>query len=253
MAQTIKNLPAMQETQVQLRVRKSPWEREWLPTPVFLPGESHIFTLLISWDLWVGLWVGCYPLQYSCLENSMDRGAWRGTVWGLWRVRHNWATNTCTFHFHTHIQHCTNVNFIAFHAHSHHSYFSQCGQAWLQSAWTATLCLKHTIYCWLYPCVCRGLRLLRPTSPLNGPRWPLLRVGFPSLEILSTPVLPSPGTTLRYGHALLVSFCFSWKTCFPKFLFQDHWILLPTTESALLIRSVNVDGHTLLLCPSFNI
>ena len=52
-AQTMKNLPAMQETQVQLWVRKSPWEREWLPTPVFLPGESHIFMLLISWDLWV--------------------------------------------------------------------------------------------------------------------------------------------------------------------------------------------------------
>ena len=40
-AQTIKNLPAMQETQVQLWVRKSPWEREWLPTPVFLPGEFY--------------------------------------------------------------------------------------------------------------------------------------------------------------------------------------------------------------------
>ena len=23
------------------------------------------------------------PLQYSCLENSMDRGAWRATVYGL--------------------------------------------------------------------------------------------------------------------------------------------------------------------------
>ena len=22
----------------------------------------------------------CYPLQYSCLENAMDRGAWRATV-----------------------------------------------------------------------------------------------------------------------------------------------------------------------------
>ena len=22
-------------------VRKTPWRREWLPTPVFLPGESH--------------------------------------------------------------------------------------------------------------------------------------------------------------------------------------------------------------------
>ena len=23
------------------------------------------------------------PLQYSCLENSMDRGAWRATVYGV--------------------------------------------------------------------------------------------------------------------------------------------------------------------------
>ena len=28
-------------------------------------------------------------LQYSCLENSMDRGAWWGTVRGLQRVRHD--------------------------------------------------------------------------------------------------------------------------------------------------------------------
>ena len=24
-----------------------------------------------------------YPLQYSCLENSMDRGAWQATVHGI--------------------------------------------------------------------------------------------------------------------------------------------------------------------------
>ena len=24
-----------------------------------------------------------YPLQYSCLENSVDRGAWRATVQGV--------------------------------------------------------------------------------------------------------------------------------------------------------------------------
>ena len=23
------------------------------------------------------------PLQYSCLENSMDRGTWQATVWGV--------------------------------------------------------------------------------------------------------------------------------------------------------------------------
>ena len=26
-------------------VRKIPWEREWQPTPVFLPGESHAQTM----------------------------------------------------------------------------------------------------------------------------------------------------------------------------------------------------------------
>ena len=29
------------------------------------------------------------PLQYSCLENPMDRGAWGVTVHGLQRVRHD--------------------------------------------------------------------------------------------------------------------------------------------------------------------
>ena len=36
-----------------------------------------------------------YPLQYSCLENSMERGAWQATVYG-WdhRVGHAYMTNT---------------------------------------------------------------------------------------------------------------------------------------------------------------
>ena len=40
-----------------------------------------------------------YPLQYSCPENSMDRGACWATVQstGLQRVGHNWVTNTFTF------------------------------------------------------------------------------------------------------------------------------------------------------------
>ena len=28
-----------------------------------------------------------YPLQYSCLENSIDRGAWQATVHGLSKSR----------------------------------------------------------------------------------------------------------------------------------------------------------------------
>ena len=66
-AQTVKNLPAMQET---LQVLPPGWRS---------PGEGH-----------------GNPLQYSCLENSMDRGAWWTMYgpWGLQRLGHNWGTNT---------------------------------------------------------------------------------------------------------------------------------------------------------------
>ena len=50
MAQLVKNLPAMQETQVQSVVRKDSLEKE---------------------------------MAYSCLENSIDRGAWQATVHGI--------------------------------------------------------------------------------------------------------------------------------------------------------------------------
>ena len=33
------------------------------------------------------------PLQYSCLENPMDRGAWWAAVHGVTRVGPNWATS----------------------------------------------------------------------------------------------------------------------------------------------------------------
>ena len=32
------------------------------------------------------------PLQYSCLENPMDRGTWRATVHGVTRVGHDLVT-----------------------------------------------------------------------------------------------------------------------------------------------------------------
>ena len=40
-AQRVKNLPAVQETQVDSCMGKMPWRREWKPTPVSLPEESH--------------------------------------------------------------------------------------------------------------------------------------------------------------------------------------------------------------------
>ena len=38
------------------------------------------------------------PLQYSCLENSMDRGAWQATVHGLARVQHDLALSSFLSH-----------------------------------------------------------------------------------------------------------------------------------------------------------
>ena len=36
------------------------------------------------------------PLQYSCLENPMDRGAWWATIHGSQRVGYNWSNLACT-------------------------------------------------------------------------------------------------------------------------------------------------------------
>ena len=66
-AQMVKNLPGMWETWVQSWVRKIPWRKKWQP----LPGNSN-------------------PLQCSCLENLMDRGAWWAIhSMGFQRVRHS--------------------------------------------------------------------------------------------------------------------------------------------------------------------
>ena len=40
-----------------------------------------------------------YPLQYSCLENSMDRGAWRALVPGV--AKSDMTEQACA-HTHTH-------------------------------------------------------------------------------------------------------------------------------------------------------
>ena len=47
--QTVKNPPAMWETWVSSLVWEDPWRREWLPTPVFWPGECR--GLYSQWDL----------------------------------------------------------------------------------------------------------------------------------------------------------------------------------------------------------
>ena len=54
MAQCVKNLPAVQEAR-EMQVRSLVWEN--------VPGEGH-----------------GNPLQYSCLENPKEKGAWWATV-----------------------------------------------------------------------------------------------------------------------------------------------------------------------------
>ena len=40
------------------------------------------------------------PLQYSCLENPMDRGAWKAAVHGVAEGRTRLSDFTSTFYFH---------------------------------------------------------------------------------------------------------------------------------------------------------
>ena len=69
---------------------KIPWRGEWLPTPVFLPRESHRQRNYSPWGCqeldttqWLTREGNGTPLQYSCLENPMDGGAWRAAVHGV--------------------------------------------------------------------------------------------------------------------------------------------------------------------------
>ena len=70
MAQTVKNLHAMQETWVGSLGQEDP------------PGEGN-----------------GNPLQYSCLENSKHREAWHAIVTGVAKSQ----TRLSDEHFHTHI------------------------------------------------------------------------------------------------------------------------------------------------------
>ena len=52
LAQTVKKLPAMQDTWVRSLVWEDPLEKERPPTPVFLLGESHGQRSLIGYSPW---------------------------------------------------------------------------------------------------------------------------------------------------------------------------------------------------------
>ena len=48
----VKNLPAMQEIQVQSLGWEDPLEKKWQPTPVSLPGKSHEQRILVGYSPW---------------------------------------------------------------------------------------------------------------------------------------------------------------------------------------------------------
>ena len=51
-AQMVKNLPATQRPGFNPWIGKIPWKREWLPTPLFLPGEFHGQRNLAGYSPW---------------------------------------------------------------------------------------------------------------------------------------------------------------------------------------------------------
>ena len=53
---------------------------------------DHLQYRRCGFDLWVGKIPGegnGSPLQYFCLGNPMDKGAWQATVHGVTKVKHN--------------------------------------------------------------------------------------------------------------------------------------------------------------------
>ena len=77
------------------------WRRQWHPTPVLLPGKSHGQQSLVGCSPWrckeldmtertdLHFSLSCIgdgngnPLQYSCLENHRDGGAWWTAIYGV--------------------------------------------------------------------------------------------------------------------------------------------------------------------------
>ena len=75
--------------------------RKWHPTPVLLPGKSHGWRSQVGCSPWgreesdtterlhFDFSLSCIgegngnPLQYSCLENPKDGGAWWASVYGV--------------------------------------------------------------------------------------------------------------------------------------------------------------------------
>ena len=92
--------------------------RQWHPTAVLLPGKSHGQRSLVGCSPWgreesdtterlhFHFSLSCIgegngnPLQCSCLENPMGKGAWWAAVHGVAKSQTGLSDFTFTFHFH---------------------------------------------------------------------------------------------------------------------------------------------------------
>ena len=105
---------------------------------VYVPLLSY---LLVCW--WTSRLLPCPTLQYSCLGNPMDWGAWRAIVHGVTRSRIQ--LSTCT------------------HTHTHTEY--------LLNKWTS-MWMTHSTWNWPSPTTNSWFSLvicvLNPTSHVNG-------------------------------------------------------------------------------------
>ena len=79
-AQMVKNLPAMQETRVRFHL-----------------STYHCLQDILRFDSYISSGT---PLQCSCLEDPMDRGAWWAAVQGVAKSRTRLSDFTFTFQFH---------------------------------------------------------------------------------------------------------------------------------------------------------
>ena len=115
-AQMLKNLSVMLETQIWSLSGEDPLEKGMATHSSILPGEFHEQSSLAGYSPW-----GCKRvrhdletkqqqqmylhqcaipcLQYSCLENRMDGGAWEAAVHGVAKSQTRLSDFTFTFRF----------------------------------------------------------------------------------------------------------------------------------------------------------
>ena len=90
-AQMVKNLLAVQKHGFDPWVKKIPWKREWLPTPVFLPGESHGQKSLVGYSQWGHKELDMTERLSTHLSLSIQRNVW--FLFSFFKSKPLWAFN----------------------------------------------------------------------------------------------------------------------------------------------------------------